>query len=102
MSADGSPAIQYAQYLARTTSLTEHNHGPATTDDLTGQIVSYKSEIEALNSEIEAIYSLVLAHEDEVAKALESKNLELAALRLKAGYSANGPTAVSGIPLIFI
>eukprot|EP00300_Choanocystis_sp_HF-7_P041204 c7873_g1_i1.p1 GENE.c7873_g1_i1~~c7873_g1_i1.p1 ORF type:complete len:1228 (+),score=286.20 c7873_g1_i1:491-3685(+) len=47
------------------------------------EIVEQRAEINALNSEIESIYSLVLAHEEEMARFLEAKNLEVAALKLQ-------------------
>jgi hypothetical protein len=75
MGSDGSPAISYAEYLARTPSIAEAT--PDRTEELTMQIVSFKTEIDALNAEIEGIYKIVLAHEVEVARALDAKNLEV-------------------------
>lgn len=80
MGSDGSPAISYAEYLARTPSIAEAT--PDRTEELTMQIVSFKTEIDALNAEIEGIYKIVLAHEVEVARALDAKNLEIRTLKL--------------------
>lgn len=47
------------------------------------EVVEQRAEIQALNAEIEAIYALVLTHEEEMARFLEEKNLEVSALRLQ-------------------
>eukprot|EP00299_Pterocystis_sp_00344_P018070 c9033_g1_i3.p1 GENE.c9033_g1_i3~~c9033_g1_i3.p1 ORF type:complete len:737 (+),score=156.85 c9033_g1_i3:177-2213(+) len=90
MSADGTPSVEQAMHLALTPSILEEDKNDLT-EELNSQIVNLKAEIEALNAEIEAIYTLVLAHEDEVVKVLETKNLEILALRVQTNQAGSAP-----------
>jgi SMC interacting uncharacterized protein involved in chromosome segregation len=121
MNAEGTPAASQAMALALapgildTPRTVQNLHAQvrakedaqvALVDELSSQIVGYKSEIEALNAEIEAIYTLVMAHEDEVSRFLEARNLETSALKVQLHAAGHTPAeTMAGInqkPLLAI